>query len=483
MGGPFAAPSLLFGILLFLVSMFLMKPARQKRARMLLAAVFGLSLTAGMLAEQQPYVNSWAVNNVFAANLSTTMRTLYSESFRQKIQMDEPSAGKYHSVPAPVPADGRNVIVVLLESWSSWHSMLFGGFEDWTPRLDEAAGRGRRFSNFHAIGFSTDKGLMGIIAGEPLWAPFIHWSEATPFHSMWGVDRSLPAAFSPHGYLTAFLTTGPLELYRKGKWLKHLGFSHVEGRENEFYQGWPQFSFGSAPDRALYLRAEQWRHAAEQPFLLVLETVTTHQPFRDPDSGQKSLEFAMKYADREFGAYLDSLDQSGFFEHGLLVVVSDHRSMTPISAREFSLFGDDAYSRVPMFVIGKEFGHNEMDRSVYSQSDIVPTFEWWLGDKSMLEDNDRIMFSTADHRMDFPPTDNSTCAFHARGNQRGLVDVICTDGRGLVRLDGDHSRFIESHGLARARQEIILTQIARTRLQARYRHQLQTESKLNDIAD
>lgn len=474
MGGPLAAPLLLLGVVLLFLLMFLMKPARQRAPRMLLAIVLGLSVIITVLVRQQPYVNSWAVDNVFAANLSTTTRNPYSDSFTDRQSRNDFPHRVYDSGLLLAPANGRNLIVVLLESWSSWHSLLFGGFENWTPNLDAAANRGLRFSNFHAIGFSTAEGLMGILAGEPLWAPFIHWRESTPFHSMWAVERTLPKAFLSAAYHTAFLTTGPLDIYRKGEWLEQLGFQYVEGRENSFYRGWPEYSFKSASDRALYQRANQWLHSAEKPYLLVLETLTTHQPFKDPDSGKRSLELAMKYADREFGVYLDLLDQSGFFDDGLLVVLSDHRSMTPISSGEFALFGNDAYSRVPMFVIGREFGRNQVDHSAYSQSDLVPTFEWWLTGKAALESNDAVMFSAASYDAKAPAANAGKCAFHARGNQRDLVDVICDGGRGVIKLDGDQTRFLQNQGLNESTRESLLADIARIRLQGLDRHQQQT---------
>ena len=471
MGGPLAAGALLIAVLLMFLLLFAMPPARERAPRTLLAVLLGVSLTARLLAEQQPYVNGWAVDNVFTANLSTTTTTPYSDAAIEQFGAVEEPVRRHPGATPAAAADGRNVIVLLLESWSSWHSTLFGGFTDWTPQLDAAARRGLRFTNFHAIGFSTAHGLMGIIAGEPLWAPFIHWYQSTPFHSVWGVGRTLPSAFLAHGYTTAFLTTGPLDLYRKGEWLAQSGFQHVEGLEHEFYDGWPAYSFGSAPDRALYQRAEQWRQLATEPYLLVLETVTTHQPYIDPESGQPSLELAMKYADREFGEWLDALDQARFFDDGLLLVVSDHRSMTPISAEEFARFGNDAYSRVPAFVIGKEFDREASRHAAYSQSDIVPTFEWWLSGTADLESNDAVMFPAGGTAA--PPGASGKCAFHERGNQRGLVDIICDDGRGLVRLDGDQTRFVDAEGLGEATQREILADIARTRLRALRRHQAQ----------
>lgn len=58
--------------------------------------------------------------------------------------------------------------------------------------------------------------------------------------------------------------------------------------------------------------------------------------------------------DREFGAFFRSLEEKNFFDKGLLVVVSDHRSMTPLRNEEQNLCREDrAVARIPLFILGK----------------------------------------------------------------------------------------------------------------------------------
>lgn len=464
-GGWAAGLAILTGVVALFVLLAWMRPLRSRAFRLALSALLALGLIVSALMQGADYVNDWAVENVFAANMSTPSRNHFSAEKAAEVLARAQEQIEWRQQGTP-PANGRNVILILVESWSGWHSRLFGGFEDWTPHLDEGARRGLRFENFHCIGFSTDKGLVGILAGQHLWSPFLHWFETPPFHSMWGVERTLPAVFNAHSYHTAFLTSGPLSLYRKGEWLADLGFAEVEGNEHPFYQGWPRFSFGSAPDRALYQRALQWMAGQEDgsPWLLVLETVSTHQPYKDPDSGERSLELAMKYADREFGAFLDRLEGSGFFDDGMLAVVSDHRSMTPMWAEEFERWGPAAYSRVPAFVIGDGFEPGASDGAVYSQGDLTTSFEWWLSGRTLLRPSDAVMF---DPRFERPK-----CAFYERSDRRGMVMAICEEGHGEILLDGDHTRFLDARteGISPARQQQLLGILARHRLEAWQRH-------------
>jgi len=466
-GGAGRALALLGGVLLLFVLLAVMPPARTRSHRLLLTAVLAAPLIAGIATKTKPYVNQWAVDNVFSANLATTERVRYSEANAAAMLATRQQPTVFSSVTGGGD-EHRNVILVILESWSSWHSKLFGGFEDWTPNLDRAAARGLRFTRFHSIGFSTDKGLMGILGGLQIWSPFLHPFEASPFHSAWGLERTLPSIFSDRGYRTAFLTTGPLDLYRKGEWLRDLGFGHVEGNENPFYEHMPRFAFNSASDSALYARARQWQAQAQTPWLLVLETVSTHQPYKDPVTGKRSLEKAMKYADQAFGDFMLELDRSGYFTDGILIVASDHRSMTPIPLGELETFGPDAHSQVPAFIVGAGFGAGTADDRVCSQADLVPSLEFWLNGSARLGALQSLMWNAPPGH---PETAAPNCAFHSRGDLRGLVEVICNTGRGQVRLDGDRTRFTHFEGLNPADREQVLRTLAVLRLEGWQRHE------------
>lgn len=464
-GGVWKALAIVFATGALLVFLFLMPAARGRPARVLLFAILAFVLITDMVLESPPFVNNWATASYFRVNMGTQERVRYSPGFEAEFEgLSRPAELQLKS--AEGPQSGRNVIFVLVESWSNWHSLAFDGFYDWSPHLDAATRRGMKFTNFHSIGFATANGLVGILAGQNIWSPFLPMLERSPFHSMWGVEKTLPRIFANAGYETAFLTTGPITLYRKGEWVSQLGFEHVEGNEHPSYENEERYAFRSPSDKALYRRGLEWMQTAASPYAMVLETVTTHQPYTDPVSGEHSLEKAMRYADQAFGEFLGALDTSGFFEQGMLVVVSDHRSMTPVPARELERFGPGTLSRVPAFMIGKEITPGSVNDRVFSQGDLVPTFEWWLSGKARLDPQDAIMLNT---------TGTLKCTFHERGDRRGILEVICPEGHGQIYLAGDETRFVQTSGLDEERKQALLYTVALERLAGLRRHQQTAE--------
>lgn len=429
----------------------LLPRARSVTVNALLAGIFLVSVAVGSLASTPDYVNNWIYSNFLQANAHTTESVPYStaeserliDSYRERF----PDRCASHDI------DRRKVIVLAVESWSSYHSKAFGGHLDWTPRLDELARDFTRYSRVHAGGFSTNEGLVNLLGGVRLWAPFQHLFEAAEFGYAWDIERSLPSVFNEAGFQTVFLTTGPLGFLSKGEWLANLGFDYIEGNEHPFYSDWPRVAFHAAADEALYRRALEWLdNDADSPFLLVLETVSTHPPYVDPESGEFNIERTFRYADAWAHWFYRQLRERGFFDDGVLLVTSDHRTMTPIGKPDHERFGLAAASRIPLVVVDDRLpGARVIDR-VHGLGDIVPSFVHRLEGSICLDSIQASLFESAEVR--------NGCALHLRGDQRGMVDAFCQDGHGQVRLEGDDTRFEWHEGLDTERRQAILQVIA-----------------------
>ncbi len=416
-------------------------------AGMALAAFAGAAV--GASAQFQFVVEEW-VRNWFAMNFDQGVSRPYSPAFAQAAQrINNPPA-----VCAPGAGSRKNIVLVIVESLSSYHSALLGG-NGWTPELDRIAGHSRWFTNFHANGFTTDHGLIALFTGKAPLPSVGRYGGTRAYDGYWSPQGSLPTLLKANGYDTAFLTTGDLRFLEKGEWTKSIGFAHVEGAEHPFYAGMPRMHFHAAPDEALFDRFMQWRAArpAGTPYFAGLLTVSSHPPYIAPD-GKHGEEAAIRYVDQQLGKFYLTLRDTGFFDNGLLMVLGDHRAMTLITPEERALHGDRALSRIPLIVASDPAGAGEKIDILGQQADMVHSLNALTG------------------AMDCRPADGgdflaakpipANNVIHVRGDRRSWLSVYATDGKDAqLRLDGDASAWI---GRPPDKGESILGSVNRDRI-------------------
>lgn len=436
---------------------FMCRPQRLQDRWSRLGLSAGLVVGAGLVVwpRTDERVPRWMRENLLEMHAPNPERKLYSLAQAERLLT------QFHQANAPRKITGvrerRNVLLLLLESWSCYQSRAFGGHLDWTPLLDDLARRHVRYTRFHAGSWCTGDALANILGGVRLGLDFSGRELSGGIYRRGDGGHSLYEVFGRAGYKTAFLTTGPLEFTDKGNWLRRIGCDEVEGDESPFYLDWPKFSFGSAPDEALYRRALEWINSMDsRPWFLTLETVSTHMPYLDPATEEPDMEAAFRYADRWATWFVSELERSGFFDNGILIITGDHRSMSPLFPIENQLFGLGCASRVPFVLLDSRFPEARENAGFFKQSDMVASFEQWLGSEAKIGALDSSVFEVA--------ANPNAVALHRRGNERGVVDVLCPEGEGKVHVAGDRTDFVWHRNLSPERRAAVLAMIAHERL-------------------
>lgn len=358
----------------------------------LAAALIAIGL--GLLPTKRGPVRRFAVASIWELMVCDTSTRPFSDPFKARVAQ-QIGAGLSKVIVETPPVEPRrpDILLLLVESWSSYHSRLFGGQRDWTPELDNAADRGIAFTNSLANGFTTEDGLIAVLTGEePIMPARAQGGVLVQcFAGFHGTDRGLPHLLRPAGYTSYFFTNGPLEFSHKDSFLDSIGFDYLNDIRDAFYQDrpggspWPQGLFGAA-DEALYARVrasitqiQELRESGRQlqPFLMVIETTSSHLPLVCPIGPPHTEERVMRYTDHAAGEFIRGLETDGFFKAGgLLVAVSDHRAMLPLKPDEFAAFGRSAPWRVPLFLLAEWLPRNARDGRRATQTDIGPTLEW-----------------------------------------------------------------------------------------------------------
>ncbi len=409
------------------------------RPRPRMALVFGVLAVSSVMAaliihlrDPVHYVHAVLIDNVVEVNLPQTSARPFSAGFldsQRKLAAEVPQRCERNP-----QADRPDVIVVLVESLSAWQSHLLGSQLDWTPRLDEIARDSHYFTHFYASGFTTGGAEIAVGSGLlPIYPPGV--LEYT-FDNFANGSDSLPGLATASGYESAFFTPGDTGFLEIGRWLKRIGFDTISGADDPWYAGRERWQFNSVEDSVFYQRFLDWLDHRDggKPFVSVLLTVSSHPPFLDPRSHKIDPERSFRYVDEQIGVFHDALRQRGFLDHGLLIVMGDHRTMTPLHEDEFAVHGDRAYARVPMVVSGK-LTMPAVVEDAFQQTDLLPSLAWQFG-----AEHCRSAYDGSFLRSD---PQAPAIVVHARGDDRNRIDIYHDDAVSGFLLDGDDSRWLD----------------------------------------
>ncbi len=404
------------------------------RELFLVGGLIALIVGSGFTPKDDGDLYGWRVQNWFSLNIQNSLHRSYPSAFLDSVRFELALEDESCEV-TETSGDRPDVLIVLLESFSSGLSPMYGGSRSAHPELERISLEGLRFTRFFANGFTTEHGLTAILGGRlpvfPAEVAVFSLTGNTAFAGHYGLTTSLPACADSLGYHTEFLTSGDLSFTNKGNWLRSIGFARVEGHDAPEYDGLPRGAFQSVTDSALYARVLDRIHelkAGPPPFLLVVEGVESHGPYRGMDGMLQSL----RSADASLGQFYDQLVESGFLETGVVMMISDHRVQQALRKDERASFGPEAAVRVPAVLLGHGVTAG-VDSVPRHQLDVLPTIMRRMGGRG---ESTRLATAMTD-----PPP--SRCIPWLHGGRRDEIVALCNDQYVRIRLDADRTRVVE----------------------------------------
>lgn len=400
---------------------------------MLAAAGLTAAVAASNAGAEMQYVHDESIRNFVAINFDQGVSRPFSKAF---IASNETSIDDTR-ICAESTELRPNILLVIVESLSAYHSALLGG-KGWTPEIDNIALHGSWFTNFHANGFTTDHGLIALLTGRVPLPSVGRYGSTKAYEGFESPAGSVPTLLRTRGYKTLFFTTGDLGFLDKGSWAREIGFDHVEGAEAPFYDGKPRYHFNAAADQFLFDRFIQWyEHGVQhQPFFVTLLTVSSHPPFIDPESGRRGEEEVIRYVDRELGRFFRKLREAGFFNNGLLLITGDHRAMAPITREEKQKYGDRALSRIPMIVVGQSRLPSGPIETLAQQVDLVDSLDSLLGGYYCRRIDHGTFLSNTPEEPRY--------IIHVRGDRRSWLSVYTDNTDAILHLNGDKTKWLNN---------------------------------------
>ncbi|WP_417663226.1 LTA synthase family protein [Pseudomonas sp.] len=277
------------------------------------------------------------------------------------------------------PGRARNVLIVTLEGVPGAYltpsrDALRSPYDGNTmPRLSEWAERGMLTADYVLHSHQTIRGLYAMLCGD-----FGKLDSGTPkgvelLNNPARSEQCLPAQMRKNGFSTHYLQGAGLRFMAKDQIMPQMGFDKTLGRD--WFTNPPHLNFPwGMDDRSFFegsLNYINQLRKQEQPWMLTLMTVGTHQPYSAPaDYLQRfpdSKLAAVAYLDDAVGDFLDALKQQGVLKDTLVIVTSDEshgiENLPLASAWGFNLILAPEQQQLPHLKKGV-YGHVDLNASV-----------------------------------------------------------------------------------------------------------------------
>ena len=266
----------------------------------------------------------------------------------------------------------RNVVVIMLESFSKYIMTEAGHVKGITPNLDRYSKEGMYFTRFYANSFRTDRAIVSILSGLP----------AQPTMSVMDIPHkstslpSIASAMGKAGYNSTFYYGGDTNYSNMKSYLMGTGFQNVVS-DKDFPKELHTGKWGVA-DGPVYERILKDMIASDkkEKHLRVVMSESSHEPYDVPfKSHIKEPELnAFYYADKCLGEFVEAMKKQADWDNTLVLIVPDHLGAYPLNIDNYALWRYE----IPMILLGGKI-NAQQEETIGCQSDIPATLLGILG--------------------------------------------------------------------------------------------------------
>lgn len=276
------------------------------------------------------------------------------------------------SIPGLFRTERPNIILVILESFSSHLMKTLGGNADVAVNMDEIADEGILFTHFYANSFRTDRGLVSIISGYP----------AQPTTSIMKYTRktqslpSIPASLKKAGYDLQYYYGGDADFTNMRSYLVSTGIEKIVSQDD--FPVSERLSKWGVYDEVLFnrLTADLKGQPQQEPFLKIVQTSSSHEPFEVPYSKLDNAKLnAFAYTDSCAGDFVRQLKETPLWENTVVIFVPDHLGVYP---EDMDNLSPERYM-IPLIMTGGAIKEPQKIETYGSQIDIAATLLAQLG--------------------------------------------------------------------------------------------------------
>jgi lipoteichoic acid synthase len=296
-------------------------------------------------------------------------------------------------------AQGKNVIIIQLESFQNFLINLKLDGQEITPNMNLLAQESIYFPNFYQqVGQGNTSDAEFVVNTSFYIPPNGAATQVYPNKEL----PSLPRLLKDMGYQSATFHTNDVEFWNRRELYAALGFDNYYAQE--FFEGEDVVFFG-ASDEVLYAKTAvklQEMDKSKDPFYAQVISMTAHHPFSIPEDKYKmtlperyedtfvgDYIRSQNYADYALGLFIEDLKKNGVWDNSLIITYGDHMGL-PL----YSLNRDDEelmqeiyeheYSykdmmNIPLLISGNGVTSPRVLNQIGGQVDVMPTIANLVG--------------------------------------------------------------------------------------------------------
>ncbi|WP_078545677.1 LTA synthase family protein [Litchfieldia alkalitelluris] len=412
---------LLFADVVILLAIFFLKPSfikvqsvtkKERRYYYLIAmAVFFFNL--GLAEAERPQLltrtfdREMLIKNIGTYNYHLYDIALQSKSSAQRALADSSSfvdIENYLNANQKKPneelfniANGKNIIVVSLESTQSFVINETVNGQEITPYLNDFIEESYYFDNFYhqtAQGKTSDSEFLLDNSLYPLGRGAVFFTHGS------NEFTATPEIIKDYGYYSSVLHANNKSFWNRDVMYDSLGYDYFFDLAS--YDVTEENSVGwGLKDKEFFEQSVDLMKTQPQPFYSKLITLTNHFPFELDEEDKMIDELTtrsrtlnryiptVRYQDEAFKAFIEKLKAEGLYEDSILVVYGDHYgisenhnvAMGEFLGKEITSFESTQLQKVPLIIHIP--GVTDKDPEVFSkvsgQIDLKPTILHMLG--------------------------------------------------------------------------------------------------------
>lgn len=289
----------------------------------------------------------------------------------------------------------KNVVVIILESFSKEYTALGRTGKSLTPFLDSLCNVSLVCTNGFSNGTKSIEGIPAILSSMPSWMenPFIN----SPYAN--NKQYSLASILAKHGYSTAFYHGGINGTMNFDSWATTAGYQKYYGMneyndKKDFDQHW------GIIDGPFLQKAAEEINRQQPPFHAALFTLSSHHPYFVPApydqllaQGPYENSQSIRYADQALRLFFEKIKHYPWFKNTLFVFSADHGSLSE-HPWFVTTIGNES---IPILFYDPSNPQQRLYSRSFSQVDILPSTLKLIGYNQPFQAFGRPLYDTLPH--------------------------------------------------------------------------------------